>query len=436
MKKRILIGGGVVVLAAVVIGILRSESTPRKDVDVGKVVRKELVSTVTASGTIDPQRSVDVSANVIGKVTKLAVDEGDTVRAGDFLLEIDPAEYQAAVRALEAAVSTARADLKLAEASAEKAEQDLRRAEQLHAQGLHSVEQIEAARTAARVEEARLEGARSRLYQQQANLDRAHYDLDKVTVTAPMSGIVTRLNVEEGENAIMGTLNNPGTVLLVIADLAIMEARVKVDETEVVKVAMGQPAKIEIDAFPDTTFAGHVTEIGNSPIYTSAGSSQQAVDFEVKVVLDERIPNVRPGLSAKADIEVARRPDAIAVPLGSVTVRKWPPEPKLDRRGRRGRRAAAHTAAAAADSTGAAPDSVQVERKDLEGVFVVADGEARFRPVKLGVAGEDDFEVLGGLEEGETVVTGPFRVLRELENGDAVKTSERGDRRDANRDRD
>jgi HlyD family secretion protein len=233
-----------------------------------------------------------------------------------------------------------------------------------------------------------------------------------------------------------------------------MEARVKVDETEVVKIDIGQLAEVTIDAFPDSTFTGHVTEIGNSPIYTSAGASQQAVDFEVKVTLAEHIPNIRPGLSCKAEIETARRAAAIAVPLGAVTVRKWPPEPKFDRR-QRGRRraerraeattteattteaattevtkaeAAVETATATTTSTdnasgsqAKAPDSTEIEREDKEGVFVVEDGIASFRPVTIGVTGEEDFEVLSGLEVDETVVTGPFRILRELEDGEAVK---------------
>jgi HlyD family secretion protein len=211
---------------------------------------------------------------------------------------------------------------------------------------------------------------------------------------------------------------------LEIADLTAMEARVKVDETEVVKVALAQTAEIKIDAFADAVFAGRVSEIGNSPIYTSAGASQQAVDFEVKVTLLDQVPHIRPGLSCKAEIKVATRDSALAVPLGSVTVRKWPPEERLDRR-RRGQRPRGRTAAteevAPADSAAAKPSSEEVQREEKEGVFVVSDGLANFRPVEIGIAGEDDFEVLAGLSEDETVITGPFRILRDLKHGDAVK---------------
>jgi HlyD family secretion protein len=415
VKKWLLIGGGILLLVIILAIILGGKRSGAREVETAVVQRRELVATVTASGTIHPKRSVDVSANTMGRITHLAVAEGDTVQQGQFLLEIDPTEFEAAVRSLEAGVRTATADLSLAEASAAKAAQDLARAEQLHQQSLVSEEQLETARTNASVEKARVEAARSRLLQQQANLESARYDLEKVTVTAPMSGVVTRLNVEEGENAIMGTLNNPGTVLLEIADLSTMEARVKVDETEVVRVALGQPAKVEIDAFPDTTFSGLVTEIGNSPIYTSAGAGQQAVDFEVRVTLADRIPTIRPGLSAKAEIETARRADALAVPLGAVTVREWPPRERLDRHARRSRRQADP------DTSTAQPE---VKRKEVEGVFLIDGGTARFQRVEIGIAGEEDFEVLSGLEDGQRIVSGPFRILRELQNGDPVKAQD------------
>jgi len=406
-KKWIFIPLGVLVLGAVVFSILNSNRTQQHEVEMAEVGYKELTATVTSSGTIHPKRSVDVSTEVMGRVTELAVVEGETVREGDFLLRID-------ATALEAAVSQNRADLALAEASAEKAEQDLRRTRELHDKGLQPVERLEAAQTTARIERARVLAASSRL-------ENALDELAKAEVTASMSGVITRLNVEEGESAIMGTLNNPGTVLLVIADLSTMEARVKVDETEVVKVAIGQTAEIEIDAFADSTFSGRVTEIGNSPIYSSSGSSQQAVDFEVKITLEEEIPNIRPGLSAKAEIEVAHRDSALAVPLGAVVVRKWPPEERTSggRRDRRLRERRAAVADSAADSTRAAAG--EVERKDTEGVFVVEEGIAGFRPLEIGIAGADDFEVLSGLQEGQTVVTGPFRILRDLKDGDAVK---------------
>lgn len=405
--KKWLILLGVVLVAALVVANLAQRGGKAAKVETAEVARKDLVETVTASGSLTPKRKVDVSANTMGRITRLAVAEGDTVRAGQVLLEIDPVEYASLVRATEAAVSTAEADLSLARATAAKAAADRDRADALHADGLASDEQRDAARTTAAVEAARVDAARARLAQARANLEKARHDLDKVTITAPMTGVVTRLDVEVGENAVMGTLNVAGTVLMVISDLSTMEAEVDVDETEVVRVALDQTVQVEIDAFPDTTFVGVVTEVGNSPIYTSTGQNRQAVDFKVTVTLTDRVPGVRPGLSAKAEIRVAEAAGALALPIGAVTVREWPPRSREERRRGRGRSADA--------------DSTDVERQEREGVFRVVDGEAVFTPVVLGITGEDDFEAAAGVEEGWTIVTGPFRELRDLEHGDAVE---------------
>ena len=431
MKRILIIVAAVVVVAAVVGSVLKGRDKAEARVETGKVERRDLTSIVDCSGTIEPKRQVDVSANAMGTIVKLGVVEGQQVQAGDLLMEIDPSEYRAAVDALQASIRSSRADLELATASAEKAEQDRQRAEKLFAEDLASQELVDNARTSARIEKARLEAARHRVQQLEANLAKARHDLGKVTITAPMTGVITRLNVEEGENAIMGTLNNPGTVLLVIADLGTMEAWVEVDETEVVNVALGQPAKVTIDAFPDSSFTGRVTEIGNSPIRSRSGGNQEAVDFEVKITLDGALPNIRPGLSAKAEITVAERKQALAVPLGAVTVRDVPLK-DADIRRYSGRRAKAQAAAlkdlgftprtAKADTTGES----RVKRKETEGVFVLKDGFVKFVPVTIGIAGENDFELLGGIDAGQTVVTGPFRILRELKDGAQVELAKKG----------
>jgi HlyD family secretion protein len=416
VKKGWLIGGGAVLLIVLVganLARTRERGTP---VEMAKVGRQDLTAVVTASGTIDAKEAVNISATVLGKITRLDVAEGDTVTQGQFMLEIDPTEYASTVRSYEAAVRTSQADLRLSEAQADKATLDLERARALFASALQTQEQLTTAETAERVQRATVEASRSRLRQQEAGLEQARHNLSRCTITAPMAGLVTRLNVKEGESAIMGTINNPGTVLAVISDLGLLEARVQVDETEVVKVAVGQLAKIEIDAFPDTSFVGHVSEIGNSPILTGAGTGQQAVDFEVKIALDNRVPDVRPGLTAKAKITTAERKQVIAAPMGAVTARKWPPEPKLGRAGRRGVKSA--PAPAPADTTAKGDKG---KGKEKEGVFVVEKGVASFRPVKLGIAGDDAFEVIEGLSGDEMLVTGPFRRLRDLQHGDKVK---------------
>ena len=436
MKKKIIFPLAAIVLVAVVVSILRSGDKAQAKVEAKPVEQKDLTAIVNCSGTIQPKRKVDVSANAMGTIVHLAVEEGQQVRQGDLLMEIDPSEYAAAVKALEAAIKSSRADLKLTEASLDKAIQDRERAEELFEEQLASEEQLSTARINARIEQARVEAARHRITQYEANLAKAHHDLTKVTITAPMAGMITRLNVEEGENAIMGTLNNPGTVLLVIADLGTMEAWVEVDETEVVKVVHGQAAGVEIDAFPDLEFTGKVTEIGNSPLRVRTGASREAVDFEVKITLDGTLPNIRPGLSAKAEITVAERHDAIAVPLGAVTVREWPLKDTDIRRysGSRARKQKAALAEYGFGESGADGDTtgtkaVDIKREETEGVFVLKDGFVKFMPVEIGIAGEDDFEVLSGLTAGQKVVTGPFRILRQLKDGAQVEELDRKSRK-------
>ncbi len=422
MKKIILIVVAVLVVGGIVAGTVLKGKKPDAEVEKGKVVRKDLTSLVNCSGTMQPKRKVDVSANTMGTILNLAVVEGGRVQQGDLLMEIDPSEFRAAVLALEATVLTAKADLQLAEASLDQAQEEAARSEELHAEGLVSQQELITARTNSKVEAARVEAARHRITQYQANLAKAQHDLEKVTISAPMSGLITRLNVEQGENVIMGTLNNPGTVLLTIADLGTMEAWVEVDETEVVKVVLGQEATITIDAFPDDEFSGTVTEIGNSPLGTGTGSSSEAVDFEVKITLLDDVPNIRPGLSAKAEITVAQRKDALAVPLGSVTVRDWPLKEE-DIRRFKGKRSATQEEVLKPYGFIPKPDEdaeendLEIEREETEGVFLMVDGFVKFVPVKIGIAGDDDFEIIEGLEEGQELVKGPFRILRELKDG-------------------
>jgi HlyD family secretion protein len=431
LKKKVLITLGVLVVLVVVGVNLRPRDKGEATVEKGTVVRRDLTSIVNCSGTIQPKRQVDVSANAMGTIVHLAVKEGQHVREGDLLMEIDPSEYKSAVLALQASINSAKADLTLAEASLDKARQDHDRTRELFDEGLASEEQLTAAATNQKVEQARVQAARHRIQQTEANLDKARHDLKKVTITAPMTGVITRLNVEQGENAIMGTLNNPGTVLLVIADLGTMEAWVEVDETEVVDVEMDQPALITIDAFPNREFTGRVTEIGNSPLRVATGASGEAVDFEVKITLDQAPRNIRPGLSAKAEITVAERQDALAVPLGSVTVRELPLKDD-DIRAYTGKRARQQEEALAGlgfqPREEKADDGPQerIERTETEGVFLIRDDFVKFVPVTIGIAGEEDFEITAGLEEGQEIVTGPFRILRELKDGAQVKIKSSG----------
>jgi HlyD family secretion protein len=427
--KILLIILGVILIGGLVAANLSFDSKKRVKVESEAIELRDLESIVSASGRIEAKRKVNVSANTMGKITRLAVEEGDRVEKGDFLLQIDPTQFRASVASLEAGLHGAEARLDQAKANREKGELDLQRLEDLHRKNLVSQEELDAARTALSVARAQETAAGQEIQRYRADLARVRYDLDRVTIHAELSGIVTRLSVEKGENVVTGTMNNPGTVLMTIADLSEIEAEIEVDETDVVDVRLGQETEVTIDAYPDRNFRGVVSRIGNSAITDSVGGSgPQAVNFRVEVTLTEQVPNVRPGLSCTADITVAVREQALSVPIQSLTIRK-PPE--LEEAGEpEGAGNEPET-----DEPPTAPASAEGEAEEEEGedeeegVFVILDGTARFRQVEIGISGERHFEILSGLEEGEDVVTGPYKAVRELEDGDPVKvekTSEKG----------
>jgi HlyD family secretion protein len=420
-RKIILIGSGVVVLAVLMMANLKSKQGQRTDVHVTTVSNHDVSKVITASGEIQPRRRVNVSAQAIGKVTKLAVKEGDLVEKGDFLLEIDAETYVSSVNELEAMVRGAEASVELENAALTKAKSDFERAQQLFDKGFMSDTEFKAAKSTLEMAEARAKSASETAVQARAGLRKGQHALRQMRITAEMTGVITALNVEEGESAIMGTLNNPGTVLLTIADLSEIEAEVRVDETEVVMVKPGQPAVIRLDAQPDTTFKGVVTEVGNSAIRSMAAMGQQSVDFKVVVALKEAIPAVRPGLSASVDITVAEEKSVLAVPIQSLTVRD---EARLKRERARGKK----KGEAAADTAGADTTASDAKPKDIEGVFVVENEIAHFRPVRVGIAGQSYFVVKSGVAKEERVVSGPFKVIGELRDGERVRIRQEKDK--------
>ncbi len=394
----------VVVLAVLVLVNMRARQGRALPVQVEKVEKRNLRMIVSASGSIRPKRQVDVSASNIGKVTRVAVEEGDRVKKGQFLLQIDPIRLESEVTQLRAMLESARANERQMFAQAQKAKSDLGRTEKLFGQGYLTDQEVESAKTNYQVAVANHEAARYRIEQNRALLESAEHNLKEVTIVAEMDGIVTRLNVEEGEIAIMGTLNNLGTVLMTVADLSTIETEVEVDETEVVDINLGDKVKITLDAFPDTSFAGEVTEIGNSPILSSAISGQQGVDFNVVITIIDTIPNVRPGLSADAEITVAAEDSALSIPIQSLTVRRRKDLKDFD----------------SADTTNAGEGE-----EEIEGVFVVDGETARFRPVRVGITSQKHFQVITGLEDGEMVVSGNYRAIRDLKDGQMVKVSKK-----------
>jgi HlyD family secretion protein len=420
-RKIFIVAVGAVVLAALLAINLGSKRGQRVEVEAAKVGRRDVSKVVTASGEIQPKRRVDVSATNIGRVTRLAVTEGQRVKKGDFLLEIDAEPYETTVEQLQAAVRGAEATRELESAALRKAEYDFERARQLSEKGFMSETEMKDAQASLDMARARVQSAEEMHAQALANLRRARHDLRQVRIVAEMSGVITALNVEEGESAIMGTINNPGTVLLTIADLSEMEAEVRVDETEVILVRAGQDATVRLDAQPDTTYRGVVTEVGNSALRVQVGMGQESVDFKVVVAINDSIPNIRPGLSASVDIGVAKEKKALAVPIQCLTVRD---PARLAREKRRGQK----NDAQAGDTSAADTASSDDKPREIEGVFVVADGVAHFRPVRVGIAGQSHFVVLSGLKEGEQVVSGPFKTIADLKDGQAVKIKKESER--------
>jgi HlyD family secretion protein len=405
--------------------------------------RRDLEAVVSASGTIQPKRSVNISANTMGRVTKLAVEEGDRVSRGQFLLQIDPEPLRSAVQRSEASVEGARAALKQAQAATETAQAalelartNLKRQQELWKELLTTRDALDRAQSDVTVRETELQAReqevaarQQHIRQELASLQSNRYELSKVTIDSPIDGIVTRRSIEEGETVVIGTMNNAGTVLLTIADMSVIEAQVEVDETNVPIVALTQPARVTVDALADRTFTGRVTEIGNSPIQQAATGGQstsntrQATNFKVSVTLDQQITDVRPGFTCTADITTATRSKALAVPIQAVTVR----DVIYDRSGqivRRPRRDPDDDPPAQIfGDDDLAPGQ---SRKESEGVFVFRDGAAWFTPIKVGIAGDRYFESLSGVNEGDRVLTGPFESIRQLVDGDRVTIGESG----------
>ena len=433
MKKNVLIILAIVVIAGAVVGAnfyFKREKPLSVTIEVIKT--RDLEAVVSASGTIQPKRLVNISADTLGRVVTLAVAEGDRVKKGQFLLQIDPKSLKTRVDSGTASMSQAQMSLDQVKQSIQTArvnldllKQTLKRQEDLWAKGLTTREALDKAQSdvkgadsALQEREHAADAQASVIDQSRANLESAKYDLSKVRIESPIDGIVTSRNIQEGETAVVGTMNNAGTILLKLADMSVIQAEIQVDETNIPMVQFGQKAKITIDAIPERTFAGHVSEIGNSPIAAAAGATgTQATNFKVVVVLDEPVPDIRPGFTCTADITTAKRPQVVSAPIPAVAVRELiydaggqvVKEPRTDKR----RPATPATAAIAELKPGQT-------RKETEGVFLVRNNRVEFSPIKVGIAGEKYFEVLSGLKDGDQVVTGPYNSVRGMAEGDLV----------------
>ena len=393
---------------------VHKKKTAGTEVRMEKVARRDLVSAVTASGKIEAKTSVDISADITGRIIRLAVREGDLVTKGQFLIQIDPAQYQAAVSRAQGVVSSTEATLTQARANLDQAERAWNRARQLSQLGpnLIAPEAAEQARTSYDVAQATWQATRAQLEQSRASLQEARDNLAKTRLTSPIAGRVVRLAVEQGEVAVPGTFSRETGLLMTIADLSVILAKVQVDETDVVRLAARDSVQVTIDAYPDTTFQGRVTQISHSAkmteTQTASGSNDRAVDFDVEVTLDSPPRDIRPDLSCTARMVTDTRSKALSIPIIALTVRDHERVPNET-----------------SENTPPA-DTLKAKRRnrEAEGVFVVRDGIATFRPVKVGIAGDEYFEVLDGVREGETIVGGTYQAIRDLKDGDKVRQAD------------
>ena len=425
-KRALLIAGGVVVVAAIVVANLTRQAGGTLGVQVAGVRVGGVSSTVRAPGQSQPETQVKLSANVPGEVVRLAVKEGDRVRKGQFLLQIDDTQYRAEVAQSEAALEAARSNLRLAEAAFAQSDAVAKRKEQLFTQKLVSPEELEAARTQRNSDKARVDSGREEITRSESLVLAAKDNLRKTRFESPIDGTITQLNIERGEIVVIGTMNNPGTVILSVADLARMKVEADVDETDVASVRLGQASTVKVDALPDTTLKGHVVEIANSPKVSQLGSQEQQTNFEVDVMLDVPPVSLRPGMTAYVEIQTGTRKGVLHVPIQAVVVRSPEELEKAAKRGQ-GRKgvSSGKTAAARAAAAPAAADSTPDQRtQEIKGVFVMEKGAAQFRRVKTGIASDTDFEISGEIKAGEKVVSGPFKVLRTLKPGAKLKVEE------------
>ena len=447
-KKKILIAAVVAVaISSTVAYSIVARNRGVTAVQAGKVSKQDLTQTVSANGEIKPKKYVNVSSNMMGRIVRMPVKEGDRVKDGELLVQLESIQSEAdvkaaeavldqaqtdvegmsaSIRSAEAAVASSKAEITRSEADLVRAKQAFERAELMTKEGLIPKEQFDRAKADYDITAAQLNSAKARLAQaeaqqgqvlkqrdgtvlriaqQRAALTRARDQFSKTTIRSTLDGIITYLPVNEGEIAIVGVQNQAGTVLMTIADMSVITAEVKVDETDIVNVKIGQEAKIKVDALGDKQLIGHVSEVGNSALTrsggttttTTAGGTQEAKDFKVVVTLDNPPLELRPGLSATATIVTATRQNALTVPIQALTIREF-------------------------DNDGKDP-SVDKNKKKIEkeGVFTLKNGIALFRPAKTGVTGTTDIEITDGLAENEEIVTGPYQVLRTLKDNARIK---------------
>ena len=419
MKNKKVVWIGLAALLVVVLIVLQVAAKAKgsvTSVQMSKVRREDITARVRAPGKIEPKTQVKISADVPGRVVRLLVKEGDSVRKGQLMLQLDDTQYRASYDQARAAYSSALARQREAKSTLKVQDANFSRQRALYEQKLLSQAEWDQASSAHESAVAAATTADEETARTQAALEGARDALSKCSFIAPFDGIVSALDVEQGEMVVTGTMNNPGTEILVVSDNSRMLVRADVDETDVVDMKLGQSAKISVDAMPDTTFPGTVTEIGNTAKRSITSTVEGQTNFEVKVVFDTNVPQVRPGMTADVDVATATHEKARAVPIQAVVVRT---QDELDRAAHKGRAKRGGRGNAAASV--AEEDTVGRKPKEITGIFVVRNGVATFVPVRTGIASETMIEVFGDLQDGESIVSGPYKALRELKPGSKVK---------------
>jgi HlyD family secretion protein len=445
--KKVLIGVGAALILVIIVSITVYQSHKNLvTVQTGKVEKENLASVVSASGEIKPKTYVNIGANAFGKIIKLHVKEGDHVKKGQLLAQLENvqssadvdanrASVQAAVTdavAGDAALNTSLADLNRAKSDAEHAKLDWERAQGLYKAALIAKQDYDVKKAAWESAEAGLAQAEAKvaqakaekdsmdkhITQNQANLTRVSDVLQKTTYEAPFDGVITNLPVREGETVVIGIQNSPGSTLMTLADMSVITSEVKVDETDIVNVHLGQPADVTIDAIPHKIFHGIVSEIGDNAIVRSTGvatsqatsTSEEAKDFKVVVTLTDPPADLRPGLSATAKITTATRTNVVSIPIQALTVRTQADLVPKDAKGNPSKVEAATS-----------PAEASKQKEEIQGVFVIRNKKAEFVPVDTGISGTTDIEVIKGVQDGDEVITGSYKVLRTLKPGTSVK---------------
>ncbi len=391
-KKPILIAGVIIIIALIIIFNMQAQREKAIKVSVEKVKKENLTSIISASGEVKPKKNVNISAHIPGRIEKIGVVEGQSVKNNDFLLKLESTQFEANADRDRARIQSLKADLIRLEAVLKRDEKYHERQKKLYDEKLISSEQLESSQAQYDISKAYHDAILFQIKQAEASLASTLDNLQKTVFYSPIDGIITSLRVEEGEIALVGTMNNPGTVLMTIADLSVMEVEVDVDETDVVGVELDQEAEVRVDAFPDTVIKGKVTEIGSSALQRNS-ASQESRDFKVVITLENPPANLKPGLSASADIITARKKNVLAIPISALVLKER-------------------------DSD----TDQQQEESQQEGVYTVENDRVKFQPVQKGIMGELKIEIASGLVEDQDIVVGPYSALRELKDDKLIKT--------------